>query len=209
VTRAPLALACAALAAGSLVTLGAPAGAVQPTGVRVAVVIDFGTGATVRPRVVTRCIRVPTGSNGSDVLATLASDERVPAPSYAPSGLLCTIDGFPAAGCGAAPAGAYAYWSYWHGGRTWTYADVGPAGFAVTTSDVEGWRYQPGGSGSASDPAPRFSPSFAAVCANAAVLPTGLPAVPGGATPWVPIAVAGCVLALALLSVRRWRRSPT
>ena len=46
------------------------------------------------------------------------------------SNLLCSIDGYPATGCGVHNGdGTYDYWSYWYKtGTTWTYSSVGPAG---------------------------------------------------------------------------------
>ena len=80
-----------------------------------------------------------------------------PEPRYDESGLLCAIDGYPANGCGAESGGHYAYWAYWHGGKRWQYANNGPAGWIVSRGDVEGWRFEPDGSASPTDPPPRAS----------------------------------------------------
>jgi len=176
--------------------------------VRVAVVVDLGAGAPASPRVILKCLKVPAGANGSDVLASVARAFRVPAPTYATSGLLCSIDGYPASGCGTGGPGGYAYWSFWHGGRHWTYANVGPAEWTVVNGDVEGWRFQRRGSG-ASNPPPAAASSFAAVCAAAAASAVPRPA--GGPTSSGPAAlvVAGAaVLALGGAAAIRWRRRP-
>ncbi len=93
---------------------------------------------------------------------------RVPrnlaAPTYASSGLLCSINGTPASGCGQTVAGGYVYWSYFTGGTgTWTYASTG-AFATVTPGDVEGWRFQDPGSGRPNDPPPRSPAQYAAIC---------------------------------------------
>ena len=77
------------------------------------------------------CVPVPAGSNGAQVLAARAKLLHVPAPRYAESGLLCAIDGYPATGCGVQTGQYYAYWAYYHGGSSWTYASVGPAEWKV------------------------------------------------------------------------------
>ena len=177
--------------------------------VRVAVVVDLGARAPAPPRVILKCLKVPAGANGSDVLASVARAFRVPAPTYSASGLLCSIDGYPAGGCGTGGQGGYAYWSYWHGGRHWTYANVGPAEWTVRDGDVEGWRFQSRGSASPSDPPPAAASAFTAVCAAAAASAAPRPA--GGPTSSSPAAlvVAGAaVLALGGGAAIRWRRRP-
>ena len=52
--------------------------------------------------------------------------ENLAAPTYNESGLLCSIGGVPATGCGQQVADGYDYWSYWHGATgTWVYSEVG------------------------------------------------------------------------------------
>ena len=54
------------------------------------------------------------------------SQEGLAPPTYASSGLLCSINGIPASGCGQTVAGGYIYWSYFTGGPgSWTYASAG------------------------------------------------------------------------------------
>jgi hypothetical protein len=134
----------------------------------VPVVVDTGGPSDVG-RV--SCVTVPTGSNGAQVLTARAKLLGEPAPRYAVSGLLCAIDGYPATGCGLATGGHYAYWAYYHGGSSWSYASVGPASWPVTAGDVEGWRFEPDGSATPSDPPPR-SPSDAATLCPASGPPT-------------------------------------
>jgi hypothetical protein len=125
----------------------------------VPVVVDTG-GASATAEVA--CVPVRAGSNGAQVLAARAKLLHVPAPRYAESGLLCAIDGYPATGCGVQTGQYYAYWAYYHGGSSWTYASVGPAEWKVSAGDVEGWRFQPEGTATPADPPPR-APSEASV----------------------------------------------
>jgi hypothetical protein len=132
------------------------------------VVVDSGGPSDVG---VVTCVPVPAGSTGADVLTARAEMLGEPAPRYAPSGLLCAIDGFPATGCGVVTGGHYAYWAYYHGGSSWSYADIGPAEETVSAGDVEGWRFQPEGSGTPADPPPR-APSLASTLCPSSGPPT-------------------------------------
>lgn len=63
-------------------------------------------------------------------------------------------------------AAAYAYWSYWHGDDgEWTYSRVGPASYTADAGDVEGWSFNPAGSGGPNDEPPSAKPD-AGVCKN-------------------------------------------
>lgn len=179
-------------------------------GAHVAVVIDFGERSGVSPEVVIRCLRASAGENGSEVLAAATRDLGIAAPSYADSGLLCAIGGYPSSGCGTPSGHGYTYWSYWHGGATWSYANVGPAEWPVRTGDVEGWRFENPGTGSPADPSPEAPSSYAAACAAArSTTVTGLPAPHGGGSAAL-VALAGAIaLLLAAASVVRWRRTST
>jgi hypothetical protein len=126
----------------------------------VAVVVDFGG---VQAKVLVTCVTTRTGVTGAQVLQAQARLVGYPTPRYADSGLLCGIDGYPRTGCGTFSGGHYAYWAYWHGGTRWLYASDGPAEWTVSKGDVEGWRYEPDGTASPSDPPPRAA-------SNAAVL---------------------------------------
>ncbi len=174
--------------------------------VRIAVVIDFGARSGVSPRIVIKCLRVPGGTNGSDVLASVASSWHVPAPTYATSGLLCSINGYPSTGCGTPVPGGYAYWSYWHGGgQHWAYADVGPAEWTVRNGDVEGWRYQDSG---AANPAPAASPDLVAACAAAATSPAPAPAHDASTAGSATLFAAALLVAVVLggAGAITWRR---
>src|SRR6476661_5823134 len=125
--------------------------------VRVAVVVDArALGATTT----VVCVVVPSGSNGVTVLRARATRLGTVAPRFNSSGLLCAIDGRPAApACGEQKPDGYHYWSYWLGGSAWHYASVGPASRTVQDQSVDGWRYLAGGSAVA----PSTSSSFAAL----------------------------------------------
>ncbi len=128
--------------------------------VSVAFVIDFGGPAGP----VVGCARVPSGTTGYQALAAFAAQQQEQDPTYNAAGLLCSIDGRPASGCGQAVPGGYAYWSYWHGSTgSWQYASAGA--FAdVQAGDVEGWRFEDPGKANASDPPPGATPDYAAIC---------------------------------------------
>lgn len=123
-----------------------------------AFVIDFGkTGEILHG-----CVKAPAGDNGYQALQLYVGHE----PRFAPSGLLCAIDFYPASGCGVTSGGRYAYWSYWNGtSGTWRYA-TGGASNKWTSGDVQGWRFEDAGRGNASDPPPRFSANYDALCAS-------------------------------------------
>jgi len=129
--------------------------------VGVAFVLDFGgTPADL----VVGCVTVPAPDSRYDALSAFAASRGLAPPTYAPSGLLCSINGTPASGCGQTVPGGYVYWSYFTGGSgTWTYASTG-AFATVGPNDVEGWRFQDPGSGRPNDPPPRSPAQYAAVC---------------------------------------------
>jgi hypothetical protein len=129
--------------------------------VTVAFVLDFGAPSL---RLVVGCVSVPASDNRYQALAAFTAQEGLASPTYAPSGLLCSINGVPSSGCGQVVSGGYVYWSYFTGSATgWTYASTGAFG-TVTPNDVEGWRFQDPGTGRPSDPAPRFTGQFRAIC---------------------------------------------
>jgi len=127
--------------------------------VRVAVVVDSSAlGGSATPSVT--CVVVASGASGVAALAARAIRLGTTQPRYDASGLLCAIDGKPVApACGTPSGGSFEYWSYWIGGASWTYANVGPASRAMTDGTVEGWRFINGGSAVA----PNASSSFAAL----------------------------------------------
>ena len=139
---------------------GSPGLASCPTAgsgeIRVVVVVDlaaFSSGPAS-----TSCVVLPHGSNGIDALSARAQQLGTTMPRIAGSGLLCGIDGEPAApACGELGPNGYEYWSYWFGGSDWDFATTGPASRVLVDGDVEGWRFVPGGSAQA----PRTSSVFA------------------------------------------------
>ncbi|MCB1029353.1 MAG: hypothetical protein KDB24_16500, partial [Microthrixaceae bacterium] len=141
----------------------APAAPCRAGDTRVSVVVDYGTVSGNSSPSAT-CITITQTMNGAQFLAARAQALGTPAPTYGPSGLLCSIDGYPASGCGERSGGNYLYWSYWNGssGR-WVYSNQGPASRRMTANSVEGWRFVRGGGG-ASDPAPRVAPNRTAIC---------------------------------------------
>ena len=140
--------------------------------VSVAFVLDFGGSSSDQ---VTGCVTVPSTDTRYDALAAFVQEKGLTQPSYAPSGLLCSINGVPSSGCGQIIAGGYIYWAYFTGGaHGWVYASTG-AGGTVGTDDVEGWRFENPGSGNPGDPGPRTAPHYDSLCG-----PTTPTTVPGG-----------------------------
>ncbi|MHB1614798.1 MAG: SCO2322 family protein [Actinomycetes bacterium] len=71
-----------------------------PDRIRVGLVVDFGTSADAPagqqpPPGLTRCVQVPVGSTGADVLVAAGTTIRTDS-----SGLFCALDGYPTTGCG-------------------------------------------------------------------------------------------------------------
>jgi hypothetical protein len=129
--------------------------------VSVAFVLDFG-GSTGDQ--VTGCVTVPSSDTRYDALAAFVQAKGLAQPSYAPSGLLCSINGVPSSGCGQVVDGRYVYWAYFTGGaHSWIYASTGASG-TVGTDDVEGWRFENPGSGNPGDPGPRTAPRYNSLC---------------------------------------------
>jgi hypothetical protein len=150
--------------------------------VSVAFVLDFGPGSTP----VVGCVSVPASDNRYDALAAFVTQSGMASPSYASSGLLCSINAVPSTGCGQIVAGGYVYWSYFTGANSgWTYANSGASG-GVTPGDVEGWRFQNPGKGNPSDPAPRSAPLYDSICAPVTVTTTSNPVASGGEPSTVP-----------------------
>ena len=151
--------------------------------VSVAFVVDFGgSGAPV-----VACVNVPSGDNGYQALAALVQQENLAAPTYAVSGLLCSINEVPTSGCGQKnPDGSYAYWSYWRlgAGGSWSYGTGRPPNPVPQSGDVEGWRFEAHGSANPNDPSPGAAPEYAAIC------PDALTSTPTTAAPVTPTTVA-------------------
>ncbi len=169
-------------AAACALSLGGPdalvpardvAGAAVDVGV--GFVVDLGSGQAQ----VAGCVQVPPSDNGYYALAAFLAQEHLESPTYNSSGLLCSIDGVPAApACGQAVPGGYQYWSYWtmtDGTGSWTYASRGASvavGDAAGGQDVEGWRFQNPGPDNPSAPPPRTAPDYAALCRSVTSTPT-------------------------------------
>jgi MYXO-CTERM domain-containing protein len=152
----------------------------------VAVVIDFGPGG---PPPIVKCVEARGQSEYQAVADALGGPDAL---RFAPSGLLCGIEGIPATGCGVRTAGTYAYWAVFNGGASgWTFANDNPGVQVASPSTPIGLRYEPTGSGSASDPAPSVSADPAVDCpvSSPTATPTtaAVPA-PGGSGTAVPLA---------------------
>ena len=139
--------------------------------VTVAFVLDFGTGTTP----VVGCVNVPASDNRYGALSAFVAQKGMAPPSYAPSGLLCSINGIPSTGCGQMVNGHYIYWSYFTGGTgDWTYSNTGASG-QVTLGDVEGWRFQTSGNGNPTDPNPNSTAQFTSICAPGTATTSTIP----------------------------------
>ena len=133
------------------------------TEVAVAFVVDLGPSGGE----VTGCVRVPASDNRYQALGAFLSQKGLAQPTYAASGLLCSINGIPASGCGETVPGGYIYWAYYVGsGSRWIYSSTGAAA-PVGPADVEGWRFQDPGTGHPNDPPPATKPRYAALCPTA------------------------------------------
>ena len=128
--------------------------------VAVAFVVDLGPAGGQ----VTGCVKVPSTDNRYDALSAFLAQQRLEAPTFNSSGLLCSINGIPTSGCGQTVPGGYVYWAYYTGnGHKWVYANAG-AFDPVGTADVEGWRFQDPGTGRPNDPPPPVAPRYASLC---------------------------------------------
>jgi len=128
----------------------------------IAVVVDFGDA---RPASAV-CLTATSADDGAAALQARYEALGTVPPRFHSSGLLCAIDGLPADGCGEQKGSTYAYWSYWRGTADggWVYSNIGPASSQLDPTRVEGWRFQPAGTGSPNDPPPRVSSDPAATC---------------------------------------------
>ncbi|MGH9059015.1 MAG: hypothetical protein ACRDZY_05805, partial [Acidimicrobiales bacterium] len=146
--------------------LGAAHCAAADTPAHVAFVVDFGSAPGAPAGVTPACVSVPSSDTGTEALAELSRLEGWPAPTYADSGLLCSIDGFPKT-CQTSGGPPEAYWSYWFGTSQWTFANAGPASQSgsALTGQAQGWRFQPAGQGNGTDPPPRGPSDPATICA--------------------------------------------
>ena len=182
---------------------------------RAGLVVDFGSvddGAGKPPRVVQATCVTWSGSDeyGTDVL-----DAAGYSLSFNKVGLLCSIDGYPATGCGSpSSGGGYEYWSYWHGGTTWTYAQTGPAYTRVHSGGVEGWRFVAGTDSAGGSPprAPAAGPCLPTARATTTTTVRSTTTTAGGPAPREPApggASAGVVMGAGRSSTTAPRRGGT
>ncbi|MEO7557131.1 MAG: hypothetical protein ABIV94_11075 [Acidimicrobiales bacterium] len=163
---------------GAAPALAAPCAAVD----HVALVIDFGGPVTVE------CVDTRGKSDGANLLA-LGHEVQ-----FNSSGLLCSIDGVPAAKpdgsvpCGERTSAGYAYWSYWQGtSGTWRYSSIGPAATRLRADTVQGWRWNPAGVANPSDPPPNGSADPSTICVSAPPATVAPPTDPGPYDPGAPV----------------------
>jgi hypothetical protein len=205
--RRRAALACLVILACSIggVFLAAPVaaaalcdGSPPPGQIRVAVIVDFGTEPDSPGTTSVRCLTLADGAKGADLLRERAVLLGLPLPRYAPSGLLCALDGYPAPPECAQGSGEVRYWSYWSGtDGGWIYGTGNPFTRRLRDGDIEGWRFVRASESNA--PPPRVAPDRAALFPPlSAPAPTTGPGEPGtggtvpatGAAPF-PQAVPG------------------
>ncbi len=178
-----VAAALASLVAGATPVAAAEAcGGTTPTGsVRVAVVVDDGTSAPS-----SRCFTLSEGATGADLLRQRADALGLARPRYAPSGLLCAIDGFPAPpACGDLVAGSYRYWAYFQGtGGSWVYgSSVNPFTRRLRDGDIEGWRFTTRGTATGSNEVPRLAPDRSSLFPAAPPVTAPAPSTPPAPAP--------------------------
>ena len=150
---------------------GASSAAAASTQV-IAVVIDFGTGVGA-PGSLVKCVHEPQGASSGQALNDALAQAHLTVASYSASGLLCSMDGYPSAGCGTPTSTGYQYWAYFHGDAAgWHYAQDGPNERQASPSLSEGWRFEDAGRGNPSDPPPLQSSDPAQLCARPVVATT-------------------------------------
>ena len=157
----------------------------------VAFVLDFGGSHADQ---VVGCVDVPSTDSDYDALSAFATQEHLALPTYNPSGLLCSINGVPSAGCGEVVPKGYIYWSYFTldaPTTQWEYAKAG-AFATVHPGDVEGWRFQDPGTGLPDDPPPRTAPVLGTICAagSPTTTTTTTTTTPVASTPSTPTTAA-------------------
>jgi hypothetical protein len=182
--RLALGSAMVAVIVGSVLAGAPPASASElctgsvPAGqVRVAVVVDYGTEPGAPGTASARCLTVPSGTTGGQLLKLRSELLHTATPRYAGSGLLCALDGFPFGDeCGEASGSEFRYWSYWSGtSGSWVYGQGNPFVRRVADGDIEGWRFVSAHESAA--PPPRLAPDAGALFPSL-VEPSTAPASP-------------------------------
>ncbi len=177
-------------AGGSLLDAGVGSSCASAAGtIHVGLVIDYGTvDSAGSSRTTTRqCVALPdSGKNRSGANALMAVDTNGHAGHvlrWSSSGLLCAIDGYPATGCGESSATGYRYWSYWHGGDSWSYSSVGPDSFTPKDGAVEGWHFIDGTGTTESGREPQSSPASPCPASPGSTIPPATSATTPATTP--------------------------
>lgn len=164
-----------------VVVLPGFASAVAAGAQTIAVVIQFSTGQS--PRVL--CVNETSAVSSIRALSDALAANGMAAPTFAATGLLCSLNNSPASGCGVQTSEGYQYWSYFLGdGSGWHYSNQGPGTHGATSQVSEGWRFQNAGSGTGSDAPPNISPVSTQLCPAPALSPSNSsPAQPGVTLP--------------------------
>jgi hypothetical protein len=175
------ALVALSVSAGPAAAAGSCSGPIGEGQIRVVMVVDPGDSGPRAP--MATCLVVAAGTSGSKILAQRAAELGLPAPRYAGSGLLCGLDGFPAATCPVNNGDSYDFWAYFNGsGGAWSFGHDNPFVRRMVDGEIMGWRYTTGSNeGNAQQPriAPSgslFPPLTPALSAPPAPAPTAPPA---------------------------------
>ncbi|MDX6287889.1 MAG: hypothetical protein QOG53_3374 [Frankiales bacterium] len=168
--RRALVVAAPLLAVAASIPVPVPASAAAST-VCVEIVVDYGQ--LYNGQVSATCVVVAKGSTGAQILDARATKLGVQKPRYRADGLLCAIDGKPAAPDCAEQTGdgGFKYWSYWHKqlNSSWKYAQSGPFDYSVTGDHPgEGWSWVEGQEKNSRPPA---AVSYERVCPLTAPTP--------------------------------------
>ncbi len=145
----------------------------------IAVVIQFSSGQS--PRVL--CVNETSSVSSIRALSDALAANGMAGPTFAPTGLLCSLNNSPASGCGVQTSEGYQYWSYFLGdGSGWHYSNQGPGTHGATPQVSEGWRFQNAGTGNGSDAPPDISPVSTQLCPAPAPSPSNSSPVQPGVT---------------------------
>ncbi|TPG19474.1 hypothetical protein [Pedococcus bigeumensis] len=169
--------------AGGLTLPGGAAQAAACSGTSgVTVVIDYGSSST------TSC----ASGDPTSAMSALRAVAAVVSPQRYPGTVVCRINGTPASDPCIQMPPADAYWAFYHAlrGGSWTYSQVGVAGYNPAPGSVIGFAFGSGGAPSSAPPAaapkpqpkptPRPSPS------SSSSKPPAAKPKPAGTTPAKP-----------------------